>query len=134
MSLPWMARSAALLPLPALAVEADSARSLQPLTGGGVMQMLLGLTVVLVLIIGTAWLLRRYAPLRAGAGTIKVVGAVALSTRERMVLVQVDEVRLLVGIAPGRIQTLHVFAASAKPIDQDFAATLSTVQKGSPHE
>jgi flagellar protein FliO/FliZ len=78
--------------------------------GGELAQMVLGLLLILVLIAGAAWLLRRFLPLRGGEGAIKVLGGLALGARERLVLVQVEEVRLLLGIAPGQVQTLHVLA------------------------
>lgn len=80
--------------------------------GGGLTQMVFGLLVILALIAGVAWLMRRYMPLRGGEGAIKVVGGLALGSRERMVLVEVGGVRVLVGVAPGRLQTLHVFNTS----------------------
>lgn len=80
------------------------------LGGAGVAQMLLGLGLVLALILGAAWLLRRFAPLRGiGGEVIRLRGGLALGARERLVLVEVDNVRLLVGVAPGRVQTLYVF-------------------------
>ena len=81
--------------------------------GGGLAQMILGLIVILAVIAGAAWLMRRCAPLRSGEGAIRVIGGIALGTRERMVLVEVNGERVLVGIAPGRLQTLHVFKGLA---------------------
>jgi len=37
-----------------------------------------------------------------------------MGTRERVVLLQVGETQLLLGVAPGRVQTLHVLD---KPLD-----------------
>ncbi len=88
------------------------------LSGAGVAQMLLGLVLVLGLILGAAWLLRRLAPQRGmGGEVIRLRGGLALGARERLVLVEVDKVRLLVGVAPGRVQTLYVFPPR-KPVGE----------------
>jgi flagellar protein FliO/FliZ len=84
--------------------------------------MLLGLVVVLGLIAAAVWLLRRYTPLQRGDGTLKIVGGLALGTRERLVLVETGGVRLLLGVMPGKVERLHVFDAT----DTDnFAAQLA---------
>ncbi|MDQ2695578.1 MAG: flagellar biosynthetic protein FliO [Pseudomonadota bacterium] len=75
----------------------------------GLLDMTLGLAVVLAAIAAAAWLVRRLAPWQAAQGAVRVLGGVTLGSRERVVLVQVEDVRLLLGIAPGRVQTLHVF-------------------------
>lgn len=98
----------------ACAVAGESSQlGLNAWAGGGLAQMMIGLIVILVIIAGAVWLMRRYAPLRSGEGAIRVIGGIALGARERIVLVEVSGERVLVGIAPGRLQTLHVFKVSA---------------------
>lgn len=108
------AAGTALLALPASARAAsgdparlESVASAVP-GGGMLMQLTLGLVVVLALAVGLSWLLRRYALPRDGL--IRVVGGLPLGSRERLLLVEVDDTRLLLGITPQRIQTLHVLA------------------------
>lgn len=79
---------------------------------GSSAKMLLGLLVVLGLMAGAVWLLRRYTPLQRGDGALKIVGGLALGTRERLVLVETGGVRLLLGVMPGQVKKLHVFEAS----------------------
>ena len=72
------------------------------------LQVLLGLGMVLAAIGGTAWLLRKLAPGQvAASGALRVVGGVAVGPKERVVLVDVGETRLVLGVAPGHIATLH---------------------------
>ncbi len=80
-------------------------------SGGLLVQLTLGLLVVLA--IGLSWLLRRYALPRDGL--IRVVGGLPLGTRERLLLIEVDQVRLLIGVTAQQIQTLHVFNPPAAP-------------------
>lgn len=78
-------------------------------SSGSLAQVTLGLLLVLALIIGIAWLLRRYGRLQSAAnGSLKILGGLSIGARERVVLLQVGDTQLLVGVAPGRVQTLHV--------------------------
>ncbi|TDJ63915.1 MAG: flagellar biosynthetic protein FliO [Proteobacteria bacterium] len=72
-----------------------------------------GLLVVVLAIVATAVGLKRLKSLHGVNGShIKIIDGVSVSTRERIVLLEVDEQRVLVGVSPGRIQALHVFAAA----------------------
>lgn len=71
------------------------------------LQMLFGLGIVLAAIMFTAWLLRRMAPGQAGrAADLRVVAAVAVGPKERVVLVDVGGQRLVLGVAPGQVSKL----------------------------
>jgi len=74
----------------------------------GTLQMLLALGVVLGAIAATAWVLRRMAPGQVGgAGNLRVVAAVAVGPKERVVLVDIGETRLVLGVATGQVNLLH---------------------------
>lgn len=69
--------------------------------------MLLGLGIVLVAIACTVWLLRRLTPGQIGSATnLKVVAAVAVGPKERVVLVDVGDQRMVLGVAPGQVTKL----------------------------
>ena len=100
---------------PLLAAEADKlATTPIGLTGEAVgaaelMQVSIGLLVVLVVLGGLAWMLRRFNLVpSASGGVLRIVAGLSMGPRERLVLVQVGETQVLLGVAPGRIQTLHV--------------------------
>jgi len=96
----------------ALAAGAEPVRAASTAFSSGLLtQLTLGLVVVLVLAVGLSWLLRRYALPRDGL--IRVIGGLPLGTRERLLLVEVNEVRLLIGVTAQRIQTLHTFTPPA---------------------
>ena len=80
----------------------------EPMAAGNLLQLLFGLIVVLVAIGVTAFLLRRLGRLPSGGGALRVLGGLSVGTRERAVLVQVGDRQLLLGVAPGRVQTLYV--------------------------
>ena len=76
---------------------------------GNLLQTTMGLVVILAVIAGAAWLAKRFGNFKVGAqGRMKIIGGLSVGTRERVVLLEVGDQQLLVGVAPGRIQTLHV--------------------------
>jgi flagellar protein FliO/FliZ len=105
--------------------------------GGFMLQFLAGLAIVLLSIVGLAWLLKRAGGLRASAhGTLRVIDGIALSARERIVLVQVGDTQVLLGVAPGRVNRVHVLdekvsaVAPPKTAPVNFAERLKHVMGG----
>jgi flagellar protein FliO/FliZ len=87
---------------PALAAEAAPGAGF-----GGVVQMLLGLALVLGVFGAVAWLMKRTGAMAGGSsGVLKLVGGIAVGTRERVVLVEVGDNWIVVGIAPGSVTQL----------------------------
>lgn len=73
--------------------------------------VLVGLGGVVLLIFGLAWLVRRFGSLpQLGNQQMKVVSALSVGTRERVVLIEVGGEQLLLGVAQGRVGLLHHFA------------------------
>jgi len=73
------------------------------------LQTTLGLLAVLAVIVAIGWAVKRFGNLRGGVqGQMKIVGGLSLGTRERVVLLQVGDQQLVLGVAPGQIRTLHV--------------------------
>ena len=91
-----------------------------------------GLLLIIGLIIGLSWLFKRFGkrPL-TGKGGMSVLGGVSLGPRERAVLVQVGVSQPLVGVAPGRVQTLCVLDRPLVPADtRDGFAEQLKAQRG----
>jgi flagellar protein FliO/FliZ len=102
--------------MPVVAAPDQAAQSLSVSPLAGSLHMLFGLGVVLALIALVAWLLRRFAPGQmAGHGNLRVVAAVAVGPKERVVLVDVGEARLVLGVAPGLVTKLHEMPRPAEP-------------------
>jgi len=90
--------------------------------GGQLMQLVLGLGLVVALIFGLAWLLRRVQSTGpAGNQVIELVGSRALGPRDRLVLVQVGNEQVLLGVSPGSITALHVMNEPVKVPDAQNA-------------
>ena len=105
------------LPLSVLAAEPVATvanAAAVPAVGSGVAgqltQLVFGLLLVLGLIFFLAWLLRRVQQAGpAGKGqVIELIGSRALGPRDRLMLVQVGNEQILLGLSPGTITALHV--------------------------
>lgn len=77
---------------------------------GQLTQLVFGLLLVLGLIFFLAWLLRRVqqAGLAGKGQVIELIGSRALGPRDRLMLVQVGNEQILLGLSPGTITALHV--------------------------
>ena len=72
-------------------------------------QFSVGLMVVLMAVVALAWLMRRLSRFQSSVGdSLQALGGISLGPRERIILVKVGDTQLLLGVAPGRVQTLHV--------------------------
>ena len=80
-------------------------------------RLIVGLLAVIVAILVLAWLMRRMGSIGGhGGGQLRVLGGLAVGQRERVGLIQVGDKQLLIGVAPGRVQTLHVLE---EPLAED---------------
>jgi flagellar protein FliO/FliZ len=78
---------------------------------GSLVQVTLSLLLVLAAVFAAAWVMRRLRGFgRFAPGAIEIVADVALGTKERAVLIQVGKQQVLLGVAPGRVNTLHVLS------------------------
>ena len=81
------------------------------------------LGVILVIILVIAALLRRSNLVQSsGRGRLKVVGSTAVGTRERVVIVEVRDTWLVLGVGSGRVNKLHDMPAP----DNDQAGEIKT--------
>lgn len=116
-----------LLPLSALAEMEKPAYTPPPpvISTEGVVQMIVGLLLVLAVIGAITWLLKRFAIIpTTAAGTLKIVAATGVGQRERVVIVEIENTWLVLGVAPGRVNRLH---SMEKPVSDSGDKTLKTV-------
>lgn len=74
-------------------------------------QTVLALTLVLALVFALAWASRRIRGSARAAGTgISVLAQLSLGGKERVVLLQTPDSRVLVGVSPGSVRALQVLA------------------------
>ena len=89
--------SLASIPALAQAAQNDTANMLT---------VLLSLVLILGGFVAVAWLVRRYLPGVGKQGAVKVVGATMVGPRERVVVVEVDDTWLLLGVGAGQVRLL----------------------------
>lgn len=92
------------IPCSALAGEVAGA----PVSAGSVLQVLLGLGLVLGLVFLAAWAMRRFHPdISPGSSALRIVAGTAVGNRERILLLEIHDTWLVVGVAPGRVSQIH---------------------------
>jgi flagellar protein FliO/FliZ len=121
------------------AASAHAAEPASPASAGSLFQVLLGLVVVLGCMAGAAWMLRRFGLAKStSASAVKVVGGINVGTRERVLVVEVGDQWIVVGVAPGRVNALSTMPRqeavtlpeSATPVAKNFSAWLKqTIEK-----
>jgi flagellar protein FliO/FliZ len=85
------------------------------LSPGTMLQFALGLGTVLALIVAAGWVMKKSAFGKSAPGMIKVVAGAAVGQRERVVVVEVADVRMVLGVAPGRVTALHTMPLVPPP-------------------
>ncbi|MFW5443661.1 MAG: flagellar biosynthetic protein FliO [Methylococcaceae bacterium] len=108
-----------------------------------VLNWFLGLIMVLMIFFACVWFVRKTGvlPVNAKQG-MRVVGSISLGMREKLILVQVGEKQLVLGVTPGRIENLLVLEGSeqlhkeqsSRPGDGDFANKLKQIMRGPENE
>ena len=101
--------------IPALAVAADIAGKTphitpdSPVSISYILQILSSFVAVILFILVIAWLMKKSGRFGAsGNKAISIVSSMSLGMREKIVVVNVEGVNIVVGVAPGQIRTLYV--------------------------
>lgn len=108
------------------AVPAAATASSASSVGGGAVQVLISLGIVIGAIVLLGWLARRLRVMPRGrSGALRVVDELPLGAKERAVLLEVDGVRLVLGVGEGRVALLHRGdePAQSAPLDAPSVAS-----------
>ena len=119
---PVPAASPFVTPRPAQAAVQPAAQPTAS-AAGSLMQTTFALLLVLALLAALAWFLKRYGPKAAGgSANLRMVGALNLGGRERILVVEVGDQWIVVGASPGRVNALATMpkqhGADAQPMVQ----------------
>ncbi|MDA8114151.1 MAG: flagellar biosynthetic protein FliO [Acidithiobacillus sp.] len=92
-----------------------------------ILQLFSALVLVLLIFFGVVWLLKRLQPGLVGGqvGGMRVVSSLSLGTRERLLLVQVGEQQLLLGVTPAGITLLHTLETTLPDTTSNSPATFA---------
>jgi flagellar protein FliO/FliZ len=118
-----------LFALPALAGAAEASAPAAS-AAGSLLQVFIGLVAVLLLIAAMAWMAKRLGVARGGSSALlNVIASASVGTRERVVVLEIGESWMVVGVAPGSVNALATLpkgdipAAASMPLPP-FAARL----------
>ena len=123
----------------ALAADVDTATEFgapDPFAAETLLRLFAGLFVVLIFVIALIWMMKRLQQLPSGDNRIlRSLGSLPVGQRERVMLVQVGDEQIVIGITANRIDCLHhltnpVDVGSGKSPDDSFAAKLRSVVNG----
>ena len=91
---------------------------------GDVAAWSIGLLIVLSVFFLCVWGVRKLSGLTVSrAEKIRVVGGLSLGLREKVILLQVGRKQLVLGVTPGRIETLHVLEGDDCLIKEETSST-----------
>lgn len=76
--------------------------------------------MVLLLIVTLGWWVKRFGRYASAGRHLRVVAGLALGPRERIVLIQVGETQLLLGVTSEHVETLYVLP---HPIEEEDKAS-----------
>ncbi|MEO2281102.1 flagellar biosynthetic protein FliO [Pseudoalteromonas pernae] len=99
-----------------------------------VVSMLLSLALVVVTIIALAFLVKRFNPHMTTSEDFKVVRSLALGTKERLLVVEIDNKQHLLGVTPNAINYLYELQKplperEMTPLAKQFSQLLNTKNK-----
>jgi len=84
----------------------------------------MGLLIVLSVFFLCVWGVRKLSGLTvSGAEKMRVLGGLSLGLREKVILLQVGKKQLILGVTPGRIETLHVLEGDDCLIKEETVST-----------
>ncbi len=118
---------------------ASSDNTKQPAIGSGVVNAdpvtaIAGLVLIVFLIITIGWLIRRVGGVpMMGGQAMKVSAVLSLGGREKVVLVDVGDKQVLLGVAPGRVSHLQSFdepvikRTGTQAGEGDFSSTIKNL-------
>lgn len=85
-------------------------------TAGSMVQVTVSLLLVLAAVFVAGWVVRKLRGFgRLQSEAVTVIADLPLGTKERAVLIQVGSQQILLGVAPGRVNTLHVWPEGHGP-------------------
>jgi flagellar protein FliO/FliZ len=96
-------------------------------TTSSALRVPLALLLVLAMVLGAAWLMRRATGMTQGsAQRMQVIAQLQLGAREKAVMIRVSGQDVLLGIAPGSVRLLLATASSAESPNAADAVTGGT--------
>jgi flagellar protein FliO/FliZ len=112
-------------------------------TSTTVVQMVVGLIFVIAAIVVLGWFSRRAGMLVQGGNfPLRILGSVSVGAREKVVLIEVGDKQILIGVAPGRVNKIqelsepvfHVSSSGKRVSSSFFGKKLQDILRKEPVE
>jgi flagellar protein FliO/FliZ len=98
--------------------ESTAAMPLEPLALPYLLKLTAGLVLVVLIIFALAWLVKKFnLNQQSQNGLIRIVAGMPIGTRDRILLLEVGEEQILLGLTPGRIEKLHTLSQKLEVVD-----------------
>lgn len=95
-----------------------------------IMSIFMSLFIVIAIIFGLSYMMRRFTGGSHGNGQMKVVSSMMAGTKERIMVLQVGNEQHLIGVTSNNINLLATLQEHIEP-NQTFAKSLTTNESGS---
>lgn len=107
-----------------LAGDAKAVASPELFSASYLFQVLGSLVLVFVCLFAVVFFLKRFNGVGVGSGSaLRVLASANVGQREKVVLLEVGDEQLLIGVAPGAVRRLHVLN---EPLIEDVSADSSS--------
>jgi len=125
------------------AIEIDGKKPTKLVTYDHVVSWALGLIIVIALFFACIWLMRKMGALPENSKQkMRVIAGLSLGGREKVMLVQVGEKQIVLGVSPGRINNLLVLEnndrvdqeTKERPAEGKFSQKLKQIMAGTLNE
>lgn len=130
----WKLRFSGLIPILLIGSDVIAAdnKPISPISpSAGLLQIATALLLVVALVLAAAWVMRRLGPLNAGNKIpVKIIGGINVGNRERVMVVEVADQWLILGVTANNISNLGhmpkqeaLLATSVQPAANDPFST-----------
>jgi flagellar protein FliO/FliZ len=125
------------------AIDIDGKKPTRLVTYDHVVSWALGLIIVIALFFACIWLMRKMGALPENSKQkMRVIAGLSLGGREKVMLVQVGEKQIVLGVSPGRINNLLVLEdndqvvqeTKERPAEGEFSEKLKQIMTGTLNE
>ena len=112
--------------------ENQAGNALEPISSPYLLKLTGGLLLIVALIFLLAWLMKKFnLNQQSQSGRLmRIIAGLSIGTRDRIVLLQIGEEQILLGLTPGRIEKLHTLAqplevSGEQPASASFASKIN---------
>lgn len=101
------------------------------MTESALLRVVIGLVLVVAAILASAWLARRAGLTQRGGGNLlKQIASLPVGARQNIVVVEIDNTWLVVGVGPNQLTTLHTLPAGQMPEGSPLPAAAFAAKLG----